>query len=72
MKYNRADINSTLRAAKYTAQQWQRTVYVYAVLCGFTVTYDKPPLSQSYYEILPTGEIKLIEYGNHRNELWSF
>lgn len=59
-RYNRADIQSTMRAAQRLAQGGQ-TRYIYATAYGFTIEKEPPPFRQSYYAVTAT-EINLHKY----------
>lgn len=49
IRYNRADINSTMTAAKKIAET--KTCYVYATAYGYTIEYSPPPFGQGYYKV---------------------
>jgi hypothetical protein len=50
IKYNRADINSTIKAAcKKTSDG--STAYIFATYNGYTIDTRKPPFGQNYIEV---------------------
>lgn len=64
MRYNRGDLNATLRAALAATGRPGALVpqYVYATGNGYIVSLCPPPAQQAYYRVLPT-RIVLCEPG---------
>lgn len=61
MKYNKGQIASALKAAIGHAQVVNKTTYVYATAFGFLISTGLPPYGQSYYEVKPNTDPKLVE-----------
>jgi len=57
MRYNRADIADTMRAAKQLAKGWQDTVYVYARAGGFVIERQIDKFSQAGYCVDCNGNV---------------
>lgn len=57
MKYNRGDINDTLRVAKIVSQRDNRARYVFATAGGFLIDRNPPPFAQAHY-IVDRGHIE--------------
>ena len=49
MKYNRADINDTLRKAKAVSLKIHKPQYVYATACGYLIDNNPPAFAQAHY-----------------------
>lgn len=49
IRYNRADIRSTLSVARKIAET--KTCYVYATAYGFAIEYAPAPFGQQYYKV---------------------
>lgn len=49
IKYDRGDINSTMRAALKVSEYAE--VYVYATAYGYIITDTRPPYGQPYYKV---------------------
>jgi hypothetical protein len=57
MKYNRGNLESTIRAAKHNAACSNEERYILATACGYAI--ERSPVSwQGYYKVLPTGEVE--------------
>lgn len=51
MKYNRADINDTLRIAVKSSNKTNKPCFVYATGCGFLIDKNPPSFAQQHYRI---------------------
>jgi hypothetical protein len=49
VKYNKADLESTINAAKKIIQD--KSLYVFATANGYTIENQKPPFNQKYVEV---------------------
>ena len=49
MKYNRANINDTLRVAKAVSIKIRKPQYVYATACGYLIDNNPPAFAQAHY-----------------------
>ena len=58
MKYNRSDINDTLRTATIVSNRDNKPRFVYATGCGFLIDKKPPVFSQKHYRI-DRGNIEL-------------
>ena len=58
MRYNRANLDETMRAAQWVAARDGHTRFVYATAYGFTISMTSPPAIQRYYRI-SQGKIEL-------------
>jgi hypothetical protein len=63
MRYNRANIKSTLTAAQHSATLAQKAKYVFATCYGFTIN-DSAIFGQDYYKVT-MNEITHVEYKTH-------
>jgi hypothetical protein len=55
IRYNRSDINSTMKAALKISEY--SIVYVYATANGYVITETRPPYGQPHYKI-SSGEVE--------------
>ena len=66
IKYNRADLDSTMVVAGGMAERNNRliyqsaTMYVFATACGYTIEQIPPAFGQSHYKVYP-DHAELIE-----------
>lgn len=60
VRYNRADITSTMNAAIKLAVFDGQERFVFATYVGFTIDKSKPLGSQQYYKVSPRGETEFI------------
>jgi len=58
MRYNRGDINDTLRVASISSVKNNRVKYVFATGCGFLIDNNPPVFTQAFYIVNRTH----IEY----------
>jgi len=58
MRYQRADINDTLRVAKIVSGRDNKVRYVFATACGFLIDKNPPPFAQAHY-IIDRNNIEL-------------
>ena len=61
IKYNRADINSTMTVADGIAQRNNLIMYVFATAYGYTIEQRPPPFDQDYYKIWPNHSVFLVK-----------
>ncbi len=59
VRYNRADINSTISAARKIVTD--QPLYIFATAYGFTIEKQKPIGSQQYVIVKPDGSTELID-----------
>jgi len=57
VKYNKADLESTINAAKKIIQD--KPLYVYATGEGYTIGKQIPPFGMRYYSVNPDGRVFL-------------
>ena len=63
MKYNRADICSSILAAESCAKKHNEPYYVVPTHYGFKVSYESPAEFQGHYKVEPDGRITQVEHG---------
>jgi len=51
IKYNRADLDSTMVVARGIAERNNLTVYVFATAYGYTIDMRPPPFGQTHYKV---------------------
>ena len=61
-KYDCGSLGSTRVAALKVAAESKQVRYIYATGCGWTIASQEPPFQQSFYQVLPTGDIALHTY----------
>jgi hypothetical protein len=49
MRYQRGDINDTMRVAMITSSRNRKAVYVYATACGYLISPKPPAFAQAHY-----------------------
>ena len=60
IKYNRADLDSTMVVARGIAERNNLTMYVFATAYGYTIEQIPPAFGQSHYKVYP-DHAELIE-----------
>jgi hypothetical protein len=63
LRYNRADVCSSILAAESCAKKHNRTYYVVPTYYGYKVTYEEPAGFQGHYKVEPDGRISQIQDG---------
>ncbi len=53
MKYNRADINDTIRVAQILANETNKPRYVFPTGCGWKIDIQVPPFAVRYHSVNP-------------------
>ncbi len=53
MRYNRADLDDTMRVARLVTKRDGGRRFVYATACGYIISQTAPPCTQNYYRISP-------------------
>jgi hypothetical protein len=61
VRYNRADLSSTGRAAQKLAAADGRPRYVFATAYGFTIDLQPAPFGRPYIAVAPDGSSTLID-----------
>jgi len=57
MKYNRADIKDTMRAAVELQGRCGRSLFVYATGCGYLISRNPPAFRQAYFIVSVDGGV---------------
>lgn len=58
IKFDRANIQSTMEAAKKIAEV--KTCFVFSTVYGLTISHNPPPFGQTHYRVTKDG-VELIE-----------
>ena len=59
MRYNRADIESTVKAAAHAARGG-RDVFIFATALGWTINSERPPFDRPYLQVHGLGATAAI------------
>ena len=62
IKYNRADIASTMRTAINLSRSNQYIIYIFSTALGYTIAQSPPPFNQDYYKVRPDGTSTLVQH----------
>lgn len=56
VRYNRGDLNSTVKAAQKTVGK--KPLYIFATAGGYTISKSKPPITQGYFLVKPDKTVE--------------
>ena len=59
MRYNKADLDDTIRVAKIMAYKANKPRFVFATGCGYKIDTQIPPFAIKYMSVNPNGETLL-------------
>lgn len=57
VRYDRGNLDSAINAAKRL--QSDKTLYIFATYYGYTISRQKPPVTQKYVSVKPSGDVNL-------------
>lgn len=60
MRYNKASLDDTIRAARETAARAEQLRFVFATAYGFRIETRKPPFGQAHLIVWPSGRVEEI------------
>ncbi len=69
IRFNRADINSAVEAAKKLKAS--REVYIVRTAYGYSIMAAKPPAWQNYIVVKPDGSTEIVRYAEKSNTVSS-